>query len=228
MAARSRSKLRAARSRSRLRASTSGLTLIELLLAVAIAGLLLGVVYALYHTVTAAVSGRRVRDDELGRAGRAIETISQDFAALFPGPAEDCNIRLNAAEGADPNRSEMAFCTFRLPGGETDPRWLEVCRVTYRVDSEDVLLCVRRPLAGPGAEAEETNDLVAGVSGFRVSLYDGAEWKAEWGDSAEKNTPLAARVELEMRRGPRTFRTEMLIPAGGVFTSRLERAVASP
>jgi type II secretion system protein J len=211
------------------RAASSGLTLIELLLAIAIAGLILGVVYALYHTVTTAVSGRRVRDDELGRAGRALETISRDLAALFPGPAEDCNIHLNAAEGADSNRSEMAFCTFRLPEGEADPRWLDVYRVTYRVDAGDVLVCVQGPLAGPGAETVETNNLVAGVSGFRVSLYDGAEWKAEWGgDTAEKMAPRAARIELELRRGPRTFRTETLIPAGVIFTSRLERAVASP
>ena len=191
-----------------------------------IAALILGVVYALYHTVTTAVFGRRIRDDELSHVGRAMEAISRDLAALFPGPAEDCSIRLAFSEGADSNRSEMAFCTLRLPEGEGDPRWLDVRQVHYRVAAGDTLVCEERPLAGPGSESMETNTLVAGVSGFRVSLYDGTDWKAEWGNTAEKISPRAARVELEMRRGPRLFRTEVLIPAGAVFTSRLERAQA--
>lgn len=218
--------------RSSRRIAVPGFTLVELLLAMMIAGLILGVVYALYHTVTMAVSGRRLRDDELSRAGRAMETISRDLSALFPGPVEDCDIRLSFSEGGDTNRSEVAFCTLRLPEGEPDPRWVDVRQVRYRVDTGpdrgDILVCEARPLAGPGSEAVETNDLVAGVSGFRVSLYDGTEWKTEWKNTAEKISPRAARIEVELRRGPRTFRTETLIPAGLVFTSRLERAVASP
>lgn len=214
------------------RIAARGFTLVEVLIAMLIAGLILGVVYTLYHTVTMAVSGRKVRDDGLARAGRALEGLCADLSALFMAPSEDGAVRLGFSEAGDTNRSDLVFCALRLPGGETDSRWLESLQVRYRVEAEGgrpgVLLCETRPLAGPGAEAVETNALLEGVEVFRVSLFDGTEWRTEWSNTAEKIAPRSARIELETGRERRAFRTEVLIPAGSVFTSRLTRATAAP
>ncbi|MBP7829212.1 MAG: prepilin-type N-terminal cleavage/methylation domain-containing protein [Kiritimatiellae bacterium] len=210
----------------------SGFTLVELLIAMAIAGLLVGVVYALYHTVMTAVSGRRVRDEELVRAGRAIDAVSADLAALFPAPGEEGRVRLGLEEPGATNRSDLAFCTLRLSPGEADSRWLEVRRVRYRLDpvggEAGRLLCEHRPVSGPGAEAMATNELFVGAAAFRVRFYDGAEWQSEWEGTAEQMAPRAARIELDLPGENRSFRTEVLVHAGSVFTSRLARARAGP
>ena len=214
------------------RRSRAGFTLLELLIAMLIAGLVVGVVYALYHTVTLAVSGRRVRDDRVARVGRALQAVGSDLASLFPGPCDDCLIRLGFAEAGQTNFSDLFFCAVRAPGPEPDMRWAEAVRVRYRVETstpgDGELLCETRALAGPGAEAVQTNRLLAGVAGFRVSLFDGETWKAEWGGAAERIAPRAARIELDPGEGKDPVRAEVAIAAGLVFSGRLARAETGP
>ncbi|HOW96878.1 MAG TPA: prepilin-type N-terminal cleavage/methylation domain-containing protein [Kiritimatiellia bacterium] len=210
----------------------AGFTLLELLVAMLIAGLIVGVVYTLYHTVTLAVSGRRVRDDQVARVGCAFQSVCADLSSLFPGPSDDGLIRLGFAEAGQTNFSDLVFCAVRAPGSEPDMRWAQAVQVRYRVDTPSAgggeLLCETRALAGPGAEAVETNRLLAGVAGFRVSLFDGETWKAEWGGTAERIAPRAARIELETDGGKELVRTEVSIAAGLVVSGRLERAAAGP
>jgi type II secretory pathway component PulJ len=206
------------------------MTLIELILAIAIASLVITLVFSVYRTVSVTMQGQDERRRGADAVADAVQRIARDIACTF-APKSDAACKFILGKGAStPAASQLSFCTAVMPDGETELRWVQLHRVTYRVGtgSKDTagLLRESQPLAGPGAFAPPvTNALANDVESFRVSVYDGSEWKDEWsGDAA---CPRAARIELTARHGSgtKTFQTEVLIPAGNSVTSTVVRAI---
>lgn len=198
------------------------MTLLETLLATAVAVLVVAAVYSLYHAVGSALRAQRaLRGPEA--AARALRDLARDIECAFaavPDPA--CAFVLEP--GPDGN-SRLGFCTAILPEGETDLRWAEIHQVAWRIAPEEarpVLVREHRPLAGPGSDAAVTNAAAGDVSRFRVSVLAGTEWKDEWAQAGADACPRAAKVEL--RCGGKDFRADVFIPAGNVVTSSIVRA----
>lgn len=209
----------------------SGMTLIELILAIAIASLVITLVFSVYRTVSVTMQGQDERRRGADAVSDAVQRIARDITCTFaPKADEACKFILEKDTSA-PAASQLSFCTAVMPEGETDLRWFELHRVAYRVgtDSKDAIVLFRenQPLAGPGAFAPPvTNVLASNVESFRVSVYDGSEWKDEW-TSIDAACPRAARIELTARvgSGTKTFKTEVLIPVGNSVTSSVARVV---
>ena len=205
------------------------MTLIELILAIAIASLVITLVFSVYHTVSVTMQGQDARRRGADAASDAVQRIARDIACTFaPKSDEACKFILEKGKSA-PALSQLSFCTAVMPEGETDMRWFELHRVAYRVgtDARDAVVLFRenQPLAGPGAFAPPvTNVLASGVESFRISVYDGTEWKDEW-SSENSVCPHAARIELTARygSGTKTFQTEVLIPVGNSVSSAVQR-----
>ena len=201
------------------------MTLIELILAIAIASLVITLVFSVYHTVSVTMQGQEERRRGADAAADAVQQIARDLACTF-APKSDRGVQVHPREGRlGSTVSQLSFCTAVMPEGETDLRWFELHRVAYRVgiDAKDAVVLFRenQPLAGPGAFAPPVTNVLAGdVESFRVSVYDGSEWKDEW-SSGDAACPRAARIELTARygSGTKTFQTEVLIPAGNSVTS---------
>lgn len=218
--------------RVRVRAGRSGMTLIELLLAVAIAVLVLGVVLSAYHMVSVTLAGQQARRRGPDAAARAVEQLSRDLQCVSVVPAGDLGA-FTASPDSGPAKkdTDLAFCTAVVPPGEGDLRWSHLERVRYHaVDVPGAgltLLREHRPLAGPDAFLPpQTNVVAEGLAGFRVTVYDGAAWQGRWPPDRGPTCPAAARIEVALgtESGERMFRTEVLIPAGQVVTSSLVRA----
>ncbi len=206
-----------------------GFTLIELILAMAIASLVVTLIFSTYHTVTVTLQGQQDRRRGADKAADAVRQIERDLTCAF-APKSDAACAFELQKGTTPAAARLSFCTAVMPANETDLRWFELRRVVYGIgaDAENapVLFRAEQPLAGPGAFAPPvTNALATGVESFRVSVYDGAEWSEEW-SSAGSSCPRAARIELTARHGSgtNTFQTEVLIPAGNPVTSSVSRA----
>ena len=208
----------------------SGMTLIELILAIAIASLVISLVLTVYRTVSVTMLGQEERRRGADAVADAVERIARDLVCTF-APKSDNSCLFVLDRGAPASKSpHLSFCAAVVPEGETDLRWFDLHRVTYRVDVEGgsapVLLRESRPLSGPGALAPAvTNVLAREVESFRVFAYDGTEWKDDWPPGLA-GCPRAARVELTARHGSgtKTFQTEVLIPAGNPVTSTVQRA----
>ena len=208
----------------------SGMTFIELLLALAIASLVITLVFSVYRTVSVTMQGQDERRRGADAAADAVQVVARDIACTF-ALKSDASLAFTLEKASDASR--LSFCSAVMPSGEADLRWFEVHRVTYRVgagaENDIVLLREHQPLAGPGASADPvTNILARGVELFRVSVYDGADWKEEW-SSAGGPCPRAARIELTAKygSGSKKFQTEVLIPVGNPVTSRVSRASVS-
>ena len=212
----------------------AGLTLLEILIAIALGALVVTVVYSLYHTVSATVLGQSARRAPPEQAAAALDQLSRDLTSLFLPDDEEGAFHLDPGSAHAVSGSVLRFCTLEVPAGEADLRWAETVQVAYRLaeDEEGIRELHResRPLVGPAARTGPvTNVLARPVESFQVKVHDGTAWQEDWTKAAEKTRPVMVRVDLAWRQGPslRTRRAVVAIPAGLVFTSRLERASSS-
>jgi prepilin-type N-terminal cleavage/methylation domain-containing protein len=207
----------------------TGMTLIELLLAIAIAGLIVTIAFSTYHAVDRTRRAQAERLDRGGLAAAALRALSHDLACAFSG-ADPLATRFTLTP-PDPTPADFAlsFCCAYLPDGETDLAWHGLERVSYRLADHfsDGMELRResRELSGPGALITITNRLADGITLLQIALFDGAAWTNGWAGGGATPLPRAARIKLAWREqtGARSLDTEVFIPAGNSVATRIER-----
>lgn len=208
-------------------AHCAGFTLIELVLALAIAVLVAALAWSLLFTTTDTVE--RQQDAARGpqAAARAMDLLAEDLTHLFiPAGDEACAPALRAA-GDEP--FELSFCRMQASGSTRELPWTEPRAIVYRVGGGDsftaALLRVSATLSG--VERVETNVLVERIESLRVEFSDGAAWHAGWPPPEGGDLkPRVARVELRLPGRIEPLSAEYWLPAGHVETSRIIRTVA--
>lgn len=206
-----------------------GMTLVELLIAMAIAVVLVIIAATLYRTTAQALSGQQARARGPHAANQALAALRDDLAGTIL-PAEDAACPF-VVEPLPESGSELAFCTLRAGPVEGSVVWAVPRRMTYRLaaagGSTSALVRVSVPLTGPGSQdPPETNVLVKEASRFVVSVFDGTDWRRTWppGEPGASPRPRLVRAELQVPDGPEGgYTTEMFVPAGNSITSTLLR-----
>jgi type II secretory pathway component PulJ len=205
----------------------TGTTLIELLLAIAIALLVIGVVYSMYHTTTRIIGSQDARQDGPAAAARALDLLIRDLScAAIPDENSDCGFSLGAPETGDPEEVLVRFCTAGMPV-EDDFRWFEFENVLYRFqpgfEKDGVLSRESAKLSGPGSgDSVITNILATRIERFELEAFDGGEWHRVWDKGG---LPRGARLTL-VSEG-RSYTAEAFIPAANVITSPIIRAATT-
>lgn len=206
----------------------AGVTLIELLTALAIGTLALSALLLAHHALTnnARQNLDRIEHHEL--AQRTIALLREDLQQVFHPPgATNCFIELAQDET---RLIRLTFCrqTPQPGGGLPAPAPAE--RVTYWVDAggqPPLLMRTVQPMAGPAAGVATTNRPDRAWPYFHLHLHDGTAWQTNWSDAIEA-TPRAARIVLldpERNFAP-VHETMWVIPAGLSVTSTILRAAA--
>ena len=219
-----------------MRERRAGLTLIELVVALAIAAVVFATVFLLYR-VTA---GAALRQNDRAAAfapEAAFAELRRDAAGLVPPGLDDaCEFTLENEALPDGHRTaKLTFCTWRSLPGERDLFWSSAGHVEWRLEGAGTataaLVRIHAPLVGPQATAPVTNVLMAGVASFRAALLYAGTWNDRWPGGGDSNAvPSALRIEIvpSLPAGRATnWTTDLLIPAGLAFTSGFER-VAGP
>ncbi|GEM_PF-2810126 len=221
-----------------MRPNRRGFTLPEVLTAVTLAALLLGVLFSLYWSVTRTVNEQAERRQGGAALDAALERLVRDLqgAQLAPG-YEEGGLELQPQADAAARSSTLELCTTRPVAGWGEPRdarWFEVVNVRYWVESDapggGKLLRSERALAGPeSTTGGTTNTLFHGVTQFTVEFYGEDDWVDEWQiDPDEENPswPRAARIQLEPStgiRGVNLTTVETVIPRGWSFSPETDR-----
>ncbi|MBU0678382.1 MAG: GspJ family type II secretion system protein [Verrucomicrobia bacterium] len=206
--------------------SRLGYTLIETILAVAIAALIVLLIFSLYYAVTHTLSGQQSRKNDRNSAVRALEQISEDLTSAYPPSNEaGCEFVLDPGQEAG---ALLSFCVARREVGVADLEWSEIHRVQYVLDTEGNsgrLLRLVRPTGGPASTLPPvTNILASGVTDLSFSASDGAAWFETWPVSEEGGLPKAMRLRLAAGSdAAETFETDVLIPAAQVISSETVR-----
>ena len=207
----------------------TGFTLVELLVALALAVVITGLVFVMLGIVNTARRGQSARALCRDTVGRVLQQVAGNLERAFVFSQDEAT-PFQLARGAAASNAvlELSFArTAPLPG-ETNLCWAEVSRLTYRLVENDLsnntLYCLSRPLAGPGAiQPAVTNQIYQGLENFAVQLFDGKDWQDDWGGgTAGKSTnaiPRAARLTITVQRGAARYSntTEVIIPIGMKF-----------
>jgi len=211
------------------------LTLVELLVALALAVVLAGVTFSVVGTAFRGADLQAQHRERGGVTARAYDALARDLAcAACPWEATNPALILappsNGAGGC-----ALSFYT-AVPDGEADtPDTYALRQTRYFLEAlpsgtgcglvcETAGLC---PEPGPGGKSNRT--VWAGIRRFEVAVFDGIRWTQSWPGAGSPGLPHAARVLLG---GGSTSEAavaggDIFIPAGRVVpasarTGRLE------
>lgn len=206
----------------------NGWTLLELLLSVAVAAVVVTLLYSLFHT---ALTAMRAKDGARSRSTEISDVLGQlrdDLVnAVHPEGDEDCEMVLEGGEFGDPPEfHRLELCTKELPEGERDSRWHHIMRVAYRAESSRAgirLLRSRSAMAGPEvSDPPVTNTVIDSLESIHIEFYDGESWVGAWPPEETNARPVAARMSLRVLERGKTsaYETEIHLPTGTVATGR--------
>ena len=198
-------------------AGPAGFTLIELLLALALFGMIAGVVFAAFSGVMKGVEqGRRNLDaHRLGRT--ALLRMAQEVrAALHDDAYAGFTHGENAREG-DYARDRLTFVT--VPYRPSTAPGSDVCEVAYYVgaNAEGAAALYREQDCTPDGEPlnGDTIELTDAAVGLDVTYYDREDSYDKWPDRAANRMPCLVRLALTLRdeaEAERAFITTVSLP----------------
>jgi len=196
-----------------------GFTLVEILVAVVIASMVLGVLYGALHAGFRAWRAMDRDDDPKYLAMELLRQLSVDLRSAYSPPATTTGTF--SFIGVPTQLGEQRFdrLSFVRPQRRVDETGRTLVRVAYFVDSRaesPTLFCVegdvstdwlpedftdeRFDVGQTSFESDEELKLVpicSGVLDFRVSYFNGTEWVDEWSSSRTLPEAISLSITLE-------------------------------
>lgn len=187
---------------------TAGFTLVELLVALLIFGMLAGAGVMLLRFSVDAQASAKAKLDSIGAARRIDSLLAADMAQAVPRATRDERGQVVRAFDGTPD----AFALVRGGWDNLDdaPR-ASLMRIEYRVEGDRL---VRRqwPMLD-GAAAEPPSTLIDRVTALRLRYRAADGWRDRWDPIRLDTLPRA--VELTVRRaGAAEYRYVLLVGAG--------------
>jgi len=210
---------------------SAGFTLLELLLAIAIAVTAASVMILLFGSVSRFVAGENSRAGTRAAAERALQAIRNDAACALL-QEEDLACLLSLAQG--PEGPVLSLCATRRAPDDEGAEWAETVSVQYRAapgaGTDIDFLQIERPLTGVGSLAGPvTNLLVRNVASLRMEIFDGSAWRPAWPPEEGKQRPRLLRIAIGSGGGPavESIEAEFGFSSGIVATSSVVRGATT-
>lgn len=185
------------RSRQLGSARRTGFTLLEMLLATAIAAMIAASLYAAMHTAFRARAAVSAQLDVPRKAALILDAIEQQFQSGIPATADTPFVGYS---------DEVDFYTINRdaqlddqPLGEGQ-RWVAIF-FRDQQNSHQLVEQVERNLLAQVDEDPEETVLSSDVRSLALRYYDGTDWQTEWDSTDQDNQlPRAVEVTIELDR----------------------------
>jgi general secretion pathway protein J len=195
--------------------SEQGFTLVEVLLAVALVGVIAAMVFSGLYLTTTAIDRTRASSEE-EQILRSTLRVMADELAMSISQSVSPWMGINTQFKGEP-ADTVAFLSvgqFRATDSALDT---ETVRIVYTRDEDRLLRVVRRNLYGVTDESIDHMELMVKVKGFNVRYYDRTNnvWSDEWDGRARSSPPTVVLIELTLAQDgaePRTVR--QWVPVG--------------
>jgi len=200
----------------------AGFVLIELLIAAAIAGLLLAVVFGVYGSILNTVALQNRWREKVMPGAEALDFLVRDLAcAAMPFGVTNRSFSASSAEKTG-EVYRLSFYSAFPTGSSNEPHGYSMGNVIYSLRSAggtgDFFLvreCV--PFRVPGRNSLSSGrEQWRGISELDIDFFDGSDWTNGWGTGKDTNAlPRAARLRLVTGQNDRReIGAEVLINAG--------------
>jgi type II secretion system protein J len=210
-------------------------TLLEMILAVAVAAIVLVAVSAAFFTALHLQASTQAAVDEATPVDQALAVMRRDLECVVTptnGTSKvlsgDFKVGQVTSLGVNvPAAIEMYTATGELSSAPDAP-WGDIQRVTYELENPtdrsapgmDLIRSVTRNLLSTTTPDVEDQPLLSGVASIQFSCFDGANWYDTWDttdpSAGNTNLPVAVRVRIQMAEsgsgGGNQSPIEILVP----------------
>jgi len=218
--------------------ATSGFTLLEILVASTILGLVLA---ALYGVFSRTLESKRLAEERAARARSArivLLRLGEDLQASFPFAKNDSRFTGETRRTSTFPEGTLSFVSFSHMPVSSAGHASDVSKIGYSLipdpQGPGYRQLVRQVSSDPGIadpivereRGSEEYPLLSRVRGLRLRFFDGQAWREEWGQNDTKEKlPRAVEATLylnDSREGVAEFSTVVDLPlavAGRVGSS---------
>lgn len=216
-------------SRPPSRIPQAGFTFVELLLALALAGLVAAILGLLVRGLFFAGEGQSVRLNSAHAARAALRTLAREVSCAFAPPVENLPpLKLSAT--TEPGKPQVVL-SFYAP--VPAPLGYDMDQVTYEVMANrrepSELLRISAPCSGPRTNAPVTNLLFSGRFSLAIQAITNGTSCDEWPPPKTDKPvlPTSLRLTLSLPGQP-PLQTEVLIQTANGIRSPVERKETPP
>jgi type II secretion system protein J len=204
------------RVRGVLRGNRSGVTLLEMILAVALSAFLLVIAYSTYFGINRSID-LASEEQELLETGRIlVELLRHDLRGVVG--SQKYPLKSDVVDIGNETASNIEFVT--SSSVNKNPMGLSKVGYELRKTKEGDKIFVRmetRELKGDLKKVGTGFEVSRIITNFDLSFYDGTSWTDTWGESTEGKLPRQVKITVNMKDGKgktKTFVAEEAILGG--------------
>ncbi|MBI5455244.1 MAG: prepilin-type N-terminal cleavage/methylation domain-containing protein [Deltaproteobacteria bacterium] len=171
-----------------------GFTLIEVLIALALAAVILASVYAAFFYIVRGTKGSAEALDEYIETGRALERIGREIRSCYYREGN----RFTFFEGG--KKGESSQLKFTSASGAPSIG-SGLASISYSVEETDEGGALVREAGDTYSEERFKAVAIADVAGFEASFRSARGWAKAWDSSLEKRPPDAVRIDVTLKDG---------------------------
>ena len=224
--------------RSFLSRDHTGYTVVEILVALSLTGLVLGVLYGSYSTVVGSTRNYRRVSDTYQSARVVLTNLGRELTGAYqPAMIEERLMFQGKEEWFQGRRLDrLSFVTTTSARGAEEETGYDAFELSYFAgygNQEGLLLARRAPFFNPEEpfEAGEERIIAENLRSLAFEFYDGLEWKEEWNPEEEKRLPLAVRITIGLGESeeaePNYFSTAVYLPLAQPLTAEEKEVPAA-
>ncbi|MEW6068224.1 MAG: prepilin-type N-terminal cleavage/methylation domain-containing protein [Nitrospirota bacterium] len=170
-----------------------GLTLIEILVAVAIFSIVLTAIYSTFFLSHRAVEGMDESLLKLQETRTAIDILRREMDSVFYSADDDNTfLKIQDKDIHGKQTTKIVFTTFSnlMPG---------ISKISYYVEDEDGKLIFFKKIESPYINKEtEGVDIIEGIDSFSVEVKYEDNWVKTWDTDITKDIPDEIRISLSI------------------------------
>jgi prepilin-type N-terminal cleavage/methylation domain-containing protein len=176
----------------------AGFTLIEILIAIAIASILLAALYGVFFSIH---SGRERLEGRLDwhlDAGNFLDRFGREINSAYFKPRNPKTIFTGEKKGLT---SVISFTAFVYPMIKEGHPASDLMAVSYFVEESNGEGILYREVWNPYIGERFKVAALEGVKGFEISYLNGKEWSKAWDASLENRLPDAVKASIVIGEG---------------------------
>jgi general secretion pathway protein J len=171
----------------------AGLTLIEVLIAVAILSIVLTAIYSTFFLSYKAIDGMDESMLKLQESRMAIDILKRELDSTFyRGNDTNTLLKIQDRDINGKQASQLTFTTF-------SPLRPGLSRISYYIENKDGKLNLFKKLGLPyGKEETEGFDIIENLEAFTVEVLYNDRWVKTWDTDVTKSIPGEIRIGLSI------------------------------